>query len=122
MRVRMKLVVPLTIPITREMSSPASDSRSGRRIGTPPATAASKRRSTPARVGRRVQLGPVVGEQLLVAGDHRLAALEGGEDQLAGRLDAADHLDHHVDVGVVDHRRRVAGEHALGQLDGALAG
>src|SRR4051812_33723221 len=48
MRVRMKLVVPLTIPITRVMCSPARDSRSGRRIGTPPATAASKSRSTPA--------------------------------------------------------------------------
>ena len=42
-------MVPLTIPITREMRSPASDSRSGRMIGMPPATAASKSRSTPLR-------------------------------------------------------------------------
>src|SRR5581483_11409456 len=48
MRVRMKLVVPLTIPITRRIRSPASDSRSGRIRGIPPATDASKSRSTPA--------------------------------------------------------------------------
>ena len=39
---RMKLVVPLTMPSTRVTRSPASDSRSGRRIGMAPATAASK--------------------------------------------------------------------------------
>ncbi len=38
---RMKLVVPLTMPSTRVTRSPASDSRSGRRIGIAPATAAS---------------------------------------------------------------------------------
>ena len=60
-------------------------------------------------LGGREQLGAGGGEQLLVAGDHRLARLEGGEDQLAGRLDAADDLDDDVDVGVGDHgagRRR----------------
>ncbi len=41
MRVRMKLVVPLTMPITRLTASPASDSRSGRRIGMAPAVEAS---------------------------------------------------------------------------------
>ena len=40
-RSRMKLVVPLTMPSTRVTWSPASDSRSGRRIGMAPATAAS---------------------------------------------------------------------------------
>ena len=40
-RVRMKLVVPLTMPITRITRSPASDSRSGRITGMAPATAAS---------------------------------------------------------------------------------
>ncbi len=38
---RMKLVVPLTMPSTRVTRSPASDSRSGRRIGIAPATDAS---------------------------------------------------------------------------------
>ncbi len=44
----MKLVVPLTMPSTRVMRSPASDSRSGRMMGMAPATAASNSRSTPA--------------------------------------------------------------------------
>jgi hypothetical protein len=35
------------------------------------------------------------------------------EDQLAGRLDAADDLDHHVDIGVVDQADGVVGEHTL---------
>ena len=105
-------MVPLTMPITRVMRSPTSDSRSGRMIGMPPATAASKSRSTPARSAACEQLGAVLGQQLLVAGDDRLARLEGGEDELAGRLDAADELDDEVDVGVVDDRRRRRGEHA----------
>ena len=41
-------MVPLTIPITEVISSPTSDSRSGRMIGIAPATAASKYRSAPA--------------------------------------------------------------------------
>jgi hypothetical protein len=41
MRVRMKFVVPLTMPVTREIWSPASDSRSGRSSGMAPATLAS---------------------------------------------------------------------------------
>ena len=45
--VRMKFVVPLTIPITSRMRSPANDSRRGRMSGMAPATAASKSRSTP---------------------------------------------------------------------------
>ena len=39
---RMKFVVPLTMPVTAVISSPTSDSRSGRMIGIAPATAASK--------------------------------------------------------------------------------
>ena len=37
----MKFVVPLTIPATRVIRSPASDSRSGRSSGIAPATDAS---------------------------------------------------------------------------------
>ena len=40
-------VVPLTMPITRCTSSPASDSRRGRNNGIAPATDASNDRSTP---------------------------------------------------------------------------
>ena len=42
-------MVPLTMPMTRWMRSPASDSRSARISGMPPATEASNSRSTPAR-------------------------------------------------------------------------
>ena len=74
------------------------------------------------RVGDREQLGPDVGEQLLVAGDDRLAGLERGRDQLAGGLDAADHLDDEIDVGILDDAHRVTGEHPVRQRDAAIAG
>src|SRR5712692_4084547 len=48
-RVRMKFVVPLMIPITRVILSPARDSFRGLMIGMPPATAASNEKSTPER-------------------------------------------------------------------------
>ena len=116
-------MVPLTMPITRSMRSPASDSRSGRMIGMPPATAASNSRSTPARSAAANSSAPWLASSSLLAGDDRLAGLEGGvEDQLAGRLDAADELDDHVDVGVVDDAGGVVGEHALGEGDGPLLG
>ena len=73
-------------------------------------------------LGGRRQLGAVVGQQLLVGGHHRLAGAQGGEGQLPGRLDAADDLDHQVDVGVAGHRRGVGGEHAVGQGDATVAG
>ncbi len=54
--------------------------------------------------GRRFeQLGAHVGQQFLVGGDDRLAGLQSLEDQAPGRLDAADDLDDHVDVGIADH-------------------
>ena len=67
------------MPITRRMRSPASDSRSGRMSGMPPATDASNRRSTPAASGGLEQLLAGVREQLLVGGDDRLAGLQRGE-------------------------------------------
>ena len=72
-------------------------------------------------LGRLEQLGAVLGEQLLVAGDDRLARLEGGEDQVAGGLDAADELDDEVDVGVVDDRAGVVGEPVGREGDRAAA-
>ena len=60
--------------------------------------------------GRAVDLRAVLGQQRLVRGDHRLAALQRGEQQRPGRLDAADDLDHDVDVGPGGQRVRVRGE------------
>ena len=73
-------------------------------------------------LGRLEQLGPVLGEQLLVAGDHRLARLQGGEDEVAGGFDAADQLDHEVDPGVVDDRSGVVGEPVRREADGTGLG
>ena len=73
-------MVPLTIPWTRSIVAPASDSWSTRITGTTPATAPSKRSCTLVRAGRLPQLLAVLREQLLVGGDdvaagaHRRAA------------------------------------------------
>jgi len=67
-------------------------------------------------IGCRVQLGADVRQQLLVGGDDRLAVIERGEDQLAGRFDAADRFDDDVDVGVADDVVGIAREHAVGQV------
>ena len=114
-------MVPLRMPITRVTGSPRRLSRNGRMSGIPPATAASNRRSTPLRIGGREQFGADVGEQFLVAGDDRLAGRQRSRDQFACRLDAADHLDHEIDVGIGDHGQRVAGENALGERDAPVA-
>ena len=59
-------------------------------------------------VGGGVERRAVLGEQRLVGGDHRGAVLHGAQDQAAGRLDAADHLDD--DVGAGDELLGVRGE------------
>ena len=43
----------------------------------------------------------MVGQQGLVGGDHVLAPLDGGQDEVPGRGQAADELHHDVDLGVV---------------------
>ena len=90
--------------------------------GMPPATADSNSRSTPAVDGGLEQLGAAVGQQLLVGGDHRLAGLQGVEDQGPGRLDPADDLDHHIDVGIDHHGHGVGRQGALGHRGVALPG
>ncbi len=72
-------------------------------------------------LGRLEELLAEVGEQLLVRGDDGLAGLQRLDDQLAGGLDPADHLDDDVDVGVADDRVRVVGEDARRQGDVALS-
>lgn len=75
------------------------------------------------RLGRGVQRGAVLGEQRLVRGDDGDAVLEGGGDQGAGGLDAADDLDRHVDVAAFEQRGGVGGDErgvdALAHLGGA---
>ena len=55
----------------------------------------------------------MVGEELLVPGDDRFAGLECVKDELACRLDAADDLDHEIDIGVVHDRCGVGREQRL---------
>ena len=56
-------------------------------------------------------------QQLLVAGDDRLAQFERSKDQGASGFDATDQLDDHVDVGIVHQRTRIIGQ-AAGIGDG----
>ena len=64
---------------------------------------------------------PTLASSSLLAVTTGLPAASAVEDQLPGRLDAADDLDHDVDVGVVHHGGAVAGEDAFGEVDVALA-
>ena len=54
-------------------------------------------------LGGLEQLATVGRDQLLVGGDDRLAAHQRFDDEGAGRLDAADHLDDDVDFGIAHH-------------------
>ncbi len=67
------------------------------------------------------QLGADVGQQLLVGGDDRFARTQRVGDELARRLDAADHFDDEVDARVRHHGVGVAGEHTFGEVHIALA-
>jgi hypothetical protein len=60
--------------------------------------------------GRVVQRTAVLGEQRLVRGDHALAGTQRLDQPGAGRLDPADHLDHHVHVVALDEAERVGRE------------
>ena len=60
-------MVLLTMPITVVISSPTSDSRSGRMMGMAPATAASKYRSTPARSAAAYSSWPCAASSALFA-------------------------------------------------------
>ena len=51
------------------------------------------------------------------ARDQGLAVLERSKNQLACWFDAADRLDHDVDLGVAHHRQCVTREHALVEFD-----
>jgi hypothetical protein len=82
--VRMKFVVPLTIPWIRWMSADhRDDARDVRLEAQPDAVLA----------GQRPELLAVLGEQLLVGRDHMPARPQRATDVLVGRIDSADQLD-----------------------------
>ena len=57
-----------------------------------------------------MQLIPLLRDDLLVGRDDVLAALERREQQVEGRLVAANDLDHETDLRIVEDRERVAGD------------
>jgi len=64
-------------------------------------------------LGCAEQLVAVLGQQLLVGGHHRLAGSEQGQHVLTGRLDAAHHLSHHGDGGIVAEPCEVGCQYAF---------
>ena len=103
-------MVPLTMPTTRLIRSPASDCVSGRITGIAPATAASKYRSHGG-VSAASASSPVSSaSSALLAVTTDLPGVERRQQQRRGAVDAADHLDDDVDVVAGDQRLRVGGE------------
>ena len=77
----------------------------------PPADAGFEPQVHPGPFGLGEQFRAVLRQELLVGGDHALAAPDRVQEQGAGRLDPAHHLHDHVHPIVGDHRRRIRGEH-----------
>ena len=86
----------------------------------PPPTAASNSTSTPEDSAVAKISPPTLASSSLLAVTTGLPAFERVEDELAGRLDAADDLDHHVDVGIGDDRGGVVGEAVEREVDAAV--
>ena len=60
-----------------------------------------------------MQAGAVLGQQSLGRAHHALARIQCREQQRANRFDAADHLDHDVDVLADSEGLRVGGQQVL---------
>ena len=94
------MVVPLTMPriavdrVGREVGRERPEDRD------PAGDRRLEAERAPARAGDRLELRPVVGDDVLVGGHDRLAGAERGRDQRAGRLVAAHQLDDDVGLGV----------------------
>jgi hypothetical protein len=99
MLVRMKLHVPLRMPVTLTSWSPPMPSRSAPITGMPPATAASKAQMAPPLGGELAERRPVMRDELLVRGDDRSARVEGASHPRAGRIASSHDLHDHVRVG-----------------------
>ena len=124
----MKLVVPLTMPITGGdlVADQGLPQRPDDRDG--PGDGRLEVEVDPGLLGRGEQGGAVLGEQRLVGRDHRRAVVQRGQDQRPGGFDATDDLDHQVDVGPADQSLGVGGEQvgvdarrAGGSTDGPLS-
>ena len=63
----------------------------------------------------------MVGQQRLVGRHHVLAGGQRAQDEGPGRLEPADQLHHHLDLGIVQHLLGVGREREPGQVE-ALAG
>ena len=120
MRVRMKFVVPLTMPrmrwtvVTTSASRSTLTRESPRRRGLEPELDAGVR-------GGAEELVPALGDELLVRGDDRLPRAQEAEHPVAGLVDAAHDLGDDGDRRVADDLLEVGREHALGGKILALA-
>ena len=103
-------MVPFTMPVTRLMRSPASDSRAGGSAGCHRRRRPRRGCRRPSRCAASNTSRPCVATSSLLAVTTGLPAASVCGDQRAGGLDAAHDLDHDVDVGVVHDRGRVGGE------------
>ena len=84
----------------------------------PPPTAASKRSVAPVPPGDRLELRPVMRDDVLVGGHDALAHRQGRGDQRVRRLVAAHQLDDDVDPLVGDEVRRGIGQQLGGDAGG----
>ena len=74
------------------------------------------------RIGRLVEGRSLLGQQGLVRGDHGSAATERGQQQILGRVDAADHLDDDVNILPGDQGGGVGGQQLGWDIRDAGAG
>ena len=109
--------VPLTMPNALEdpVGGQAFLDRADQRDAARHRGLESQHDAVPARLLE--QLGAVVGEERLVGGDHVLAGGERLEDERARRLEAADQLDHDLDLRVVEHPVGVADQRQPRQVE-----
>ena len=120
MRVRMKFVVPFTIPSTRWTFVTTSASRSTLITGIAAQTLASKRSWTPFAEAISNSSRALPRDELLVRRDDRLARAQELLDPRPRRLEPAHHLGDDGDRVVVADRGEVGRQHAVGRREGAL--